>query len=326
MFLSLRDDLEPLKPYPQKKECFLNLLTDREIDYQKRMVRQSLFASTDWVVGDRFYHGYLEYLEECWSYHRGIVLTPDILWQTLLGEIAAVVLENPASYRSLFSREEGKQEILVPGRPDNPDWIGRVMESLRGLVPVDTGRFLPQFSTSTPLSQLAQNTLFCQMVSPYYSYSVFACGIPAVEVRGERADWYRLIQHWADLKGYFPEHEDYFDRTGRLLAEITTRTDRAFWAGMFTMERCGSGSERVASGWWLDLYREQPRLAKTCNFPNGLGRVDFRDLTEQKEYQLITGLLSSREIVVDGVHYAEPLHGFVILERKEKISFPLYGQ
>ena len=54
---------------------------------------------------------YLEYLEICWKWHYGAVISPDILWHIFLCELALVIAANPDTYRSLFTESPDQTGI-----------------------------------------------------------------------------------------------------------------------------------------------------------------------------------------------------------------------
>lgn len=315
-----------LKPYERESRKSVpelcERLTDKKTDYRTNVTTQTLFPAWLNVPGDAAHLGYVEYLEHCWAWHHGVVLSPDAVWQTLLGEVASIIGATPEDYRTLFTDSAEKKNILVQGVPEDPSWTDRVMNELRVLVPTDTSAFLPLFSTTGQGEWLARHAMFLQAVSPFYSYSVFCCGIPRVEVRGTPEDWLLLADRWGSLGKLFGpgEHGPYFRRTNdlidRLVAAVradATESTRSFFRQMFVMERCGSGSQKVASGWFTELFREKPSLPLSRNFPTGLARVDFRDVSRGVDYQSTIGYLSSRP-TEDG--FREPLVGHVLMRKR----------
>ena len=82
------------------------------------------------------------------------------------------------------------------------------------------------------------------MVSPYYNYSMFCCGFPAIDVRGDKADWVRLKNSWTEIGKLFTKHQSYIGVIEVLLDEICKSLDNAgFWKKMFALDHCGSGHQ-----------------------------------------------------------------------------------
>lgn len=319
MLVTLDDSLKPIAPYrPEAPMQVAVALSDRKYDHQTKQYVQSLFPCWDELDGDIGHNGYLEYLEHCWGHHCGVVLSPDIVWQTLLGEVASIVATDPEGYRHLFSESKGKREIIVYGHPRNPEWMHDVMSHLRKLVPAGTDVFVPTFSTTTAEARLARNAMFCSLVSPYYCYSIFCCGIPRVDFLGTPEDWEKVRYCWSSIGNLLHGEDAYFSRVENILAGLHEQSsesslDKNFFKGMFFMERCGSGSQQEARGWFTELFREKPSLCFSKNFPTGLARVDFHNLEDGEDYQSVLGILSSRERG-DGVR--EPLFGHVLFEKR----------
>jgi hypothetical protein len=56
---------------------------------------------------------YLHYLTLAWSNHFSVVLSPDIIFFTILCEIADEILSDPDSYRHLFTDSQEKKQIMT---------------------------------------------------------------------------------------------------------------------------------------------------------------------------------------------------------------------
>lgn len=303
---------------------FILSLTDRKcVDWRTGTYSQSLFPVREDLFVDWLHKGYLEYLEQCWSAHLTPVVTPDILWHLLLQEVALLIGESPGRYRSLFTLAQGgKADICVPS--DDPAHlpIDLIIAELRSCVPSKVDLFLPAFSTSTTRSSQAFMFTFADAVSPYYNYMTYACGLPAVEVRGTQEDYEELFERWAEVRSLL--ETDRGEEAGwarqvqaQLGALVSRREDPEHWKQFFSMTKCGSGHEMEAYGWVTALYRVQPTgTRKVENFSSGLSRVSFTHIATQQRFQLLSGLLSSElrgEVL-------EPDFGYVVLEKREGAS------
>jgi len=74
-------------------------------------------------AGAYAYHkNYANYLAEAYAKHRSIVLTPDIVWYTVLSEIARYVKDNVEECRNIFTVSEEKEAVVViTARPSEFD-------------------------------------------------------------------------------------------------------------------------------------------------------------------------------------------------------------
>src|SRR3990172_3353064 len=129
-------------------------------DYMKDDEKLAYIDSV--LPGEVRHRNYLGYLEHAWANHQGVVLSPDVLWYTLLCESTLIIAEKPETYRKRFTTAPGKTNITVPAGSDITKLpLGRIIAELKKRVPdnlADT--FLPDFSTTEPMAREAQYAAF----------------------------------------------------------------------------------------------------------------------------------------------------------------------
>jgi hypothetical protein len=323
-----RQDI-PLDP----REVFLDRMDDRTItDWRTQRTTQSLFLRHTEIPEDAtiFHRNYLEYLEKCWADHLGIVITPDILWFTVLNELVAVVKGSPEPYRHLFTDSHEKKEIWVESADPVVMPLNRLVHALREQVPTDMGKFVPEFSTTSQRSRHAMWASFCDLCSPYYDYGMFLCAFPAISVQGTQDDWKLLGSQWRELAPMFSAVGRWLDTVQLVLDRCAERiSDSAWWGDMFKLERCGSGHQTEVSGWFATLFREQPQgPSYVKNFPTNVAAVDYKavipDVTtgagilipgSKKDYRMQDGLFFSHQ---EG-DFMVPDFGYTVHERTEPV-------
>lgn len=273
------------------------------------------FADGDFVIA---HANYAEYLAQAYAAHRKIVLTPDILWHTVLCEIAAGVRAKPDVYASLFTTTPGEvQEITVAtGAPDSLP-LAALVEGIRERVPLDADLLLPAFSTTDTLAQMTRWVAFADVCSPYYRYGTYCCGYPAIDVRGTLADYNKIADLAAELALHFAIGEETdvsIYLAGKVrplmerLIEAIERQDGAFFAKMLTTKRCGSGGEIELDGWWPTLmYAKSYGGQKPENIPSHIARATWTYLPTGEQFSINCGLFYSTE--VDG--FTVPQWGWV---------------
>jgi hypothetical protein len=83
---------------------------------------KQLRASFDGAAVPVTHAGLIRYLHACWAAERGAVLRPDMVWHTLVNEVASAILADPAWYRGLFTlltkAATGKTDIVIVTRDD----------------------------------------------------------------------------------------------------------------------------------------------------------------------------------------------------------------
>jgi hypothetical protein len=276
------------------------------------------------IIGKHAHMNFLSYLEFCWGNHLAPIIGPDVIWYTLLCEIALLVKAKPEKFRHLFSHTQEKQLILV--QTDDPVRLpmNLIIDQLRRCVPSDTDTFLPSFTTSSERSKLAFYAAFADTCSPFYNYGMLLCDFPRVTVLGTQEDWDQLALSWAALPSeLFPT--EYFKAVSSVLVGLRTLRDEPdFWRKMFKLTNCGSGHQTEVSGWIVDLFVSVKRPSYTRNFSTHASRVDYKNVTTNREYSLFAGLFSSDvaslgDIGMDGQPVedsAAPYFGSFVVEKK----------
>lgn len=246
------------------------------------------------IHGEAYHENYLFYLERCWADHLGAVITPDIVWYTILTELSLIIQADPEKHRHLFSQSEKKQKITVfSGSPIHIP-LASIIDALRDKVPTNVDQFTPEFTTSDDRSRHARYAAFCDAMSPYYSYSMMCCGIPHIQVRGTVEDWRRMEDCFDLITSVMELDTGWKQRVNDILTQCPERlTSPEWWAGMFKLVECGSGSQVEVDGWIRDLFLKQPNPAYTRNFSSGVSKVEYRNLDTRKDYQMFDGLFSS---------------------------------
>lgn len=304
--IELDSNLEQIEIKSRDVDNFNKSISNQSTNDNLKLVR-------DCIKGNHRHLGYLEYLGEAWKYHYGVIFTPDFFWQLFLTEVATHIKNNSGKYRSLFTESQGDTMITVPtGDPQLID-LNLIIEGLRGLVPTNTDIFLPEFTTTTMEASMAFNAAFADAMSPYYSYSMYMCGIPSVKLLGDENDWDTIIGNIESLSEII-DLPTYFDKVTALATTIKSNInnpDVDFWTNMFSLKRCGSGGQTEVEGWINDLYVAKPSPAYIQNYPSGVSFVSYKFLGTGQEYELCYGLFSSN---IEG-DYLAPEFGYVINEK-----------
>ena len=297
------------------KEIILdNSLTVEEQDFKILNQRYAFGIQEDAFKSvtelDAIHRNYLDYLSLCWKNHYGIVISPTILWNMVLNNLAFEVNKNPETFRKYFTESDEKQEIIVEQGGHLID-VSLLIAGLQGRIPTSLLEdCFPAFSTDTQMSDIADYTAFLDMVSPYYNYGMFLCGIPKVRVLGTSHDWTMLMFTLGKVTALLPECQNYLIDVANHVAAIADNI--CDYSNLFSLQRCGSGSQVEVSGWIRDFFIEQPRVPYPENFIPCISKIDYKNYNEGgKEYRLYAGLFNSE--VEDG--YLVPAFGNQYFEK-----------
>ena len=243
------------------------------------------------ITAEITHMNYLMYLCQCWKRHYGVIVSPTILWNMVLNNLAYKVNKTPDVFRKYFTESEEKIEICVEQGGNLID-TKLLIAGLQGRIPSKMLRdSFPEFSTDTEKSQIANYTAFLDMVSPYYNYSMYLCGIPKVKVLGTLDDWLKVMFNLGLITSAIPEFTDYLVTVANKVSTIIE--DTCNYNDMFRLDRCGSGSQAEVAGWITEFYIEQPRVTYPENFISCIAKIDYHNYNDGQDYRMFAGLFTS---------------------------------
>lgn len=308
MEIKLNEDLELIEPRRESKGEFINRISPENAEDIKNEAHGIHHSN------------FMYYLLECYKNHLGYILSPEIIWHEILSEIAGHIVKNPDKYRELFTTSDESQQILMLGGPEDFD-PNYFVARLKKLIPTDADLFLPEFSTSTPASNLATNAVFCEAMTPYYHYGMYMCGYPKVDIRGTEEDWGVIIDRVMIISKLSTELHNY---VGKFIGHLSAfkwnsclgecSLEKESFQNILVPKRCGSGSQEELSGWFTDFYIEKPSFTLAQNFPTHIANVPFKFINNDTDHVYLSGLFKS--YIKDG--YLIPEFDSQILNIKEK--------
>jgi hypothetical protein len=135
--------------------------------------------------------------------HYPLVLSPDMIWLTVLQGVAQHVQNHAESLRSRLVSHQTKIELVVDSRltsfPQNDEQMLAVTrkfaEAIARHVPTDKQfLFQTEFSTTSDTDRIAQCVALMDTFQSYFDYVLYCvCGIPSVILEGAPEDW-RLLR------------------------------------------------------------------------------------------------------------------------------------
>lgn len=283
--------------------------------------------------------------------HLPLSLSPDVVWFTVVHEVAVHVQLNADQYAGVFTDTPSHSQTIQI-RDDSllapePDWsrsIRLVLEPLREKLGAEvTDLFLPRFSTTTPDDVSSALVALMSVVSPYYRFEWHSsCGIPRIRLEGTADDWKLLTQRVRELAPWFDGLRPWFDALCPVLDEIAATAaggtvDKDFWHSLYKWDSQSGGD--YVSGWITVLFAHtqtpagpQPKesfrwrrgeryLENT--FPSHVAKVPFQWTRPDRalEMQFMSGILG---IERDG-DYLRPCLAYAVTELLPTETNPLTG-
>ena len=243
--------------------------------------------------------GFVGLASKCYSEHLQLAINPHDFWVIILSEISKEVVSSPEVYRNLFTSADKKQEISVMSSSLFEMPINILSKALSENVLFDSTVLFPNFSTETNIITETFQAIFCDMASPYYSYSMYMCGIPSIQLLGIKSDWQKIVDNLTQIVDLFksPTLDKYLTKLKPILVECIDAFDNEpkldFWLNFFTQKNQGSGGELFIDGWIKDLFIKEHQLPKIVNFQNNVGIVKYKQLDTNQDFAVIYGGFNS---------------------------------
>lgn len=243
-------------------------------------------------------HPFVEATHNAYAKHRGLVISPDMIWLMIAQGFAKHVDENSDSLRHYFVDFDGKKVLkvvrngFVKGSADN-DWEG-VFPEFTQQIAAYTGKELLEntvldFSTTTPIEKAAMEVTLMDGMSSYFIYAVgVTCGITDITLEGTTEDWEKIVRKTKALGQY--DLSWWTDELVPVLEEFVAASkgevNESFWQSMYQQQMVGCGSQAV-SGWITKFFpysisgeNAYPRkdlsyAMEHSQFTSGMAKADF---------------------------------------------------
>lgn len=156
------------------------------------------------VVSDVEFHPLIAAVHLAFADHRPLVISPDMIWTTILQGFSQPVRNNSeALRRKLVKHAEGKVEIGIAMDDlslESPEiaWheaIEMLAFALRNEIGDIFDNLMCDFSTTGPVERTVSQIMLLDIYEPFFDYVILAgCGIPSITLEGTSEDWLKLCR------------------------------------------------------------------------------------------------------------------------------------
>ncbi len=264
-------------------------------------------------------HGLFAAVGQAFNDHRPLVLSPDIVWLTIVQGLSAHINLAPEKHRGQFVSHQGQKTIqvrrddFVQGALDNP-W-NEVFTEFGLHIREDIGHELYQlivsnFSTTGVVERAASEIALMSTVKAFFQFEVQSmCGIPRVTLEGTISDWVELskridqLQNFAALDFWLPALKRIVDQ---FVATASGDISKAFWIDMYKVDDMSGGP--YINGWLSHLipYIDGGTRINPClnggkitepQLPTSISTVPFQwNLRGVKyNYEFLAGLITVQQ-------------------------------
>ena len=291
----------------------------------------------------KFTHtGLVYYLHLCWSQEVGVCLRPDMLWFTVVSELADMVNGSPNDFKHLFTDSEEKTNIITITHDVTDIDIGQLVDQLKNKIKNEAlSKLITEttFESSVDGFQEAIMSAFAYMAVPYFNYMTTMCGIPHLELQGSIEDWTKLLDSINNLNNILGDKSDEpnFARMRAYFSNITSITEdiikysfnepdskeaKIFFNNIFHYgenERCQSGHDSVIAKGWITKFYIINGNKDLYKYNKHLNCVPYQNSETKRQFCKFTGLTYSTYDEDANIFY--PQYGKVKYEIHDKSAF-----
>lgn len=302
---------------------------DRILRCVQQRVEEPVLACSGYnsnVKAETRSHAFIEAIHTAFALHLPLVLSPDMIWITILQGLAIHVHLHQEELRPILVKHCGRKELEIEMEidPDSPESAWDEMINVFALTLFDdaggSAALLSDFSTTGPVERLVSQVCVLDVFESFYEYIMTCvCGFPEITLNGTVDDWAKLRRKVELLE---PFQIDFWLPHLRQVTDIFLdaalgNVDVDVWKGMYKLPEA-YGMTRIngwivklipylqnpASGIWNDinplLTSEGPLAAygnkgiRSDMLPAGLSVVPFRciDLQgEKRKMEMIGGFV-----------------------------------
>jgi hypothetical protein len=226
-------------PFPAKSPA---QLLDRSLEHEVQGEAEVLISSFDELKEtdgiDPSSGSFVRGAIEAWARHLHLVLRPEDIWFTILGQMNFYMTENAESLRHIFVGHEGRERISIFGH-ELYSILGRFGVAIQKCVktPWLHDWIMPDFSTTVEKDKMTATMFMMGLMQHYFIYGMgIICGLPSVTLLGEREDWVKLLSKLDRLHEFGDEPTIFAERLKPVLSSFIQSFDtptscdtRDFW-------------------------------------------------------------------------------------------------
>lgn len=193
------------------RDGIIKIVNNAETGNPEETVLISCSGYNSDTVVDVYQHALIWAVHLAFSQHRPLILSPDMIWVTILQGLALHIRNHSELLRHRFVGHDGRIKLainrtdVVDGSPENA-WEEMVEDFSLSMSEMLGGKYddlLPNFSTTGPLERTVCQIALMDAYSPYFSYDVYCiCGIPSITLEGDLQDWRELRQKLEAIVSY----------------------------------------------------------------------------------------------------------------------------
>ena len=261
--------------------------------------------------------------------HKGLVLSPDMIWLAISQGFARYVNAHPDEMRHQMVGHEGQMDLVVQTHQNvlkgNANWDQLVNEFAKEIAKYtkeDIAQTLTANFTTTMLAErVASQITLMESVKTYFRYIVMriSCGIPHITLTGTPEDWQKVLDKTRklDVSGLEKWTKSLEPILTEFILTAKGQPNAKFWKGIVKKQSikkleggaCSFKTPTQLDGWFLKLFPNEEgktldEIYHTQNMPAEYVRVPLKyvaidsesgDIDEEAGLELWAGFVGAIE-------------------------------
>ena len=278
--------------------------------------------SMQYMGKDALYHS----IKYAYEKHKGLVLSPDMIWLAISQGFARYVNAHPEELRYQLVNHEGQMDLVVQSSQDaTKDWERTVNEFAKEIAKYTKGDIAQiltaDFTTTTLAERVASQITLMESVKTYFEYirMRISCGIPQITLTGTPEDWQKVLDKTRKLN--VSGLEKWTKSLEPILTEFILtakgQPNAKFWKDIVKKQSvkrlegggCSFKTPTQLDGWFLKLFPDENgqtlnSIAHTHNMPSEMVVVGFKyrivdhhtkDVLSENSMELRAGFIGAEE-------------------------------
>lgn len=254
-------ELDELKAPTEIVSKLLKIQSD-QIEYVTFENKSNL---TNSLVSSQVMNPFINSLHLAFAEHLIVKITPDVIWYLIIDSVAVYIKQNSEKMRNVFVDFNEKRTLKVKTAPEFTwEEVISVFNDLldKNTKHNDTNLFGMEFTTTSVESLTVSRLARMDSMQNYFTYEVYTfCGIPEIQLHGERYDWTLLIKKFNNLVSLIEDLKQWQVNLNEILNEFVRvydgQIDEQFWRNIYKIN--GSSGKPWVTGWAINFF---PYLSK----------------------------------------------------------------
>jgi len=207
-------------------------------------------------------NGLIQTIHNCYSSHRPLLLTPDVIWLAICQGVSIHINEKMDSLKHVIFIKNKPDKIVV--RNDSLGYNEDAWKALISSIANQTKKytrddfysfFVSQFTTTTEVHKTVYQITLLESYKKVFQYvGESGCGIPSITITGEKKDWELILSklEMLDKIGLSKWKASLKPIINEFINVYSGKINKEFWKSIYKYKE--NYTESYLSGWIVKLF------------------------------------------------------------------------